>query len=149
MKDVWFYLKLILIGFISPLLILTLIGLISSLLGIKDIEFILQLFGKENITDFLFKILIILHDFVLISMSAAVVLFIIYLFFPLDLRAKRNITALITSLCIFLFAYLAPYVATELIHNPNLPVYFDLLSLCILILLNIFIIFMLSKRSNN
>jgi len=139
-----FYLKLVFIGIISPLIIYFLHELL--LLLSFDISISFFSFMVDNLSIESNYIIIVPHIYTVItySLSSLLIFIFLYIFFDLDIKNNRKNISIITTICIIIFTLFSPYISS--IYFDDMIIYYDLTSLLTVLIINIFVIFKLSKK---
>ncbi len=118
-------------------MIIILAGIISSIFGIEHILFMGKLLKEGYINSFVFTGLFKLIDIVIMSLATIPILTSTYILTKPDIEKNWKSLAIVTSFGIFLFALFCPYIFGYVCYG--------LFSLTIVIVLNIYIIYKLSK----
>jgi len=146
MKDIYFYLTLVFIGIISPLIIYSLNELLFVLSLDISISFFSFIADNLSLSSKSLTIMPNIHIIVTYAIAALLVFIPIYYFLDLDIEHNKKSISIITTISIIFFAYFALY--TSEVFFDDLLIYYDLTALMTIIVINLFIILRLSKKSN-
>lgn len=152
MNTFLFYIKLLLIGLLSPLIIYFLNEQVSLLFipaFLSPFSFLVDSFpiifldnGSPN-----FILEIVTHIFILLPFALSIVIVLIpsYLFINLYIQNERKKIAIVTSLLMSIFAYFSPFISSKVLDE--MIIYYNLLQLSTMLLLNMFIIYKIPERT--
>jgi len=144
MDSVWYYLKLIFIGLLSPLIIY----FVNDFLFLITLEIFFEtsssILDNLNLPLYAFKIIIYLQTFIIFSLSSVIVLIPIYLYTHLNIKDKKQTIMITTSLFIILFALFIPYISNLFLDD--WIIHYSLIPLISVLLTNLYIIFRISKK---
>jgi hypothetical protein len=144
MSNLSFYIKLISIGIVSPLIIYFLNELI--LLLSLDISISFFSFIVDNVPIESKYIIIVHHIYTVItySISSLLIFILLYVLLGLDTKYNRKSISIITTICIIIFTLFSPYISK--IYFDGMIIYYDLTSLLTLLIINILVIVILFKK---
>lgn len=140
----YFYLKLIFIGLVSPLIIYFL----NELLSILSFDLIISFFSfvLDNIpieSEYL-HIIVYLYTVFTYTIASLLIFIPIYLFFDLNIGDNKKSILIVTTIAIIIFAFFAPYLTT--VYLEDIVICYDLIPLFTVLVINFFIIIKISQK---
>ena len=139
MKITLLYLKFFVWSIINAVAIIILAGVIAALMGVEPLLFVGKLFEEGYINSFVMTSLFKLQDIATMSLSTIPILTSTYILTKPDLDERWKSLAITTSFGILLFAFSYAFILGDGCY--------ELSTLVIVIMLNIYIIYRLSKTT--